>query len=196
MGYIKEKTGWDIGDPIWSLTNVAEKTFKGVVGAIETVAKTAEAILNDPLPTLLQYGGSIIFGIPPYVTSAVITAARGGNLEDVAKSAALSYGASKFMSSTGIGKEIGKLTQKAGDFTSSMMKDFNLPADTAIAVSRAATASLNSSIIGGINAAISGKNVTAGMTSGFTSGLIYSSTNSSSAYCTTATISRTFSFSS
>jgi hypothetical protein len=79
MGYIKEKTGFDIGDPLWSLTNVVEKTFKGVVSAIESVAKVAEGILNDPLPTLLQYGGAMI-GIPPYVTSSVITAARGGNL--------------------------------------------------------------------------------------------------------------------
>jgi polyhydroxyalkanoate synthesis regulator phasin len=176
MGYIKEKTGWDIGDPIMSLGTVAEKAISDAVNAI---GKTVEGILKDPLPTLLQIGGSMV-GIPPYVTAAVITAARGGSLEDVAKSAAVSYASSSFMSDTQIGADIKNYTtnQWSGDFTDSMMEQFNLSPDQAIQVSKIASSSLNSALVGGINAVISGKPVMDSISSGFTSGLIYSSTNS------------------
>jgi hypothetical protein len=173
-----EGVGGAIGTALNAVVGVVSGVGNAIAGQVNGLARTLTGIMEDPLPTLLQVGGSLV-GIPPYVTAAVITAARGGNLEDVAKSAAISYGAAQIMGNTNIGKEIGKVTQTAGqDFTDSMVKNFNLPVDTAVAVSKAATASLNSSIIGGVNAAISGKNVMDGITSGFTSGLIYSSTSS------------------
>ena len=58
------------------------------------------------------------------------------------------------------------------------MKTFNLPADMAVSVAKAATAGLNSSIIGGVTAAVTGKNIGEAMTSGFTSGAVYSGTDS------------------
>jgi hypothetical protein len=171
-----------IGDAISGVVsavgNVISGIGKAIVGAVEGIGKAVTAILKDPLPTLLQVAGSY-FGIPPYVTAAAITAAKGGKLEDIAKSAAISYVASEALSGTEIGKVIGDYTKTAGtDFTNSMMQNYNLPADVAVSVAKAATASLNSSIIGGLNAAISGKSITDGIVSGFTSGLVYSSTNS------------------
>ena len=63
---------------------------KAVKKAVDTVVKTVEAVISDPLPTLLTIAGTAV-GIPPYVTQAAISAARGGDLEDIAKSAAIAY---------------------------------------------------------------------------------------------------------
>jgi hypothetical protein len=57
--------------------------------AADLVVDTVKAVIDDPLPTLLAIGGSMI-GIPIPITNAVVTAARGGSLEDVAKSYAVS----------------------------------------------------------------------------------------------------------
>ena len=158
--------------------DVLSTVGKAITGVVDAIGNTITNIIKDPLPTLLQVAGMAV-GIPPYVTAAVITAAKGGNLEDIALSAAVSYISAEAVSSSGIGQKIGEMTKTAGqDFTNTMMENFNLPPDTAVAIAKAATASMNSSIIGGVNAAISGKNVMDGITSGFTSGLVYSSTSS------------------
>lgn len=167
-----------IGDVFEAVGDLAGDVLEAVGDGLESIGNTITAILDDPLPTLLQIGGSFI-GIPPYVTAAVITASKGGGLEDIAKSAAVSYASTSFMQGTEIGKTIGEFTKEVGaDFTSSMAENFDLPLDVASSVSKAATASLNSAIIGGVNAVISGKDVMDGITKGFSSGLIYSSTDS------------------
>lgn len=185
MGWVEEKTGVDL-NPVNVLTSVLTKVGDVIGGAMDIVSSglssignTIQGILKDPLPTVLQIGGAMI-GIPPYVTAAVVTAARGGNFEDIAKSAAISYASSEFLSSTQIGSDIrGALVNTpAGDFTDMMIEQFDLPMDTAVSVAKAATASLNNALVGGINSALTGKNVMDGITSGFTSGLIYSSTDS------------------
>jgi hypothetical protein len=186
MSWVEEKlsdlvegAGDIISDAFKAVGDVIEGVADVIFDAIEFVGETVTAIIEDPLPTLLQIGGSMI-GIPPYVTAAVITASRGGDLEDIAKSAAISYASTELMSSTQIGADIKNYTvnQFAGDFTDSMMENFNLTPDQAVQISRVATASMNSSLVGGINAALSGKSVMDGITSGFTSGLVYSSTDS------------------
>jgi hypothetical protein len=63
---------------------------KAVEKVLDTAVKTVEAVIKDPLPTLATIGLSLV-GIPPAVTQAAITAARGGDLEDIAKSAAIAY---------------------------------------------------------------------------------------------------------
>jgi hypothetical protein len=63
---------------------------KAVGKVVDTVVKTVDAVIKDPLPTLLVIAGQAV-GIPAPVTQAAITAARGGDLEDIAKSAAISY---------------------------------------------------------------------------------------------------------
>jgi len=185
MGFVLREVsnfGNSVGNVVKGVGDLAVSAVKGVgdaiVGTVNTIDNTVQAIIKDPLPTLLQVAGASV-GIPPYVTAAVITAARGGDLEDIAKTAAISYIASEAVASTNIGKEIGSVTKTAGqDFTNYMMENFSLPPDAAVAIAKAATASLNSSIIGGVSAAITGKSVADGIASGFTSGLIYSSTNS------------------
>ena len=186
MGFVSGVIG-GIGDAISSVVgavvDLASDVIKGVgnaiSGVVDFVGKTVEGILKDPLPTLLQIGGAMV-GIPPYVTAAVITAAKGGDLEDMAKSAAISYATTSFMSDTQIGADIKNYTSNAwaGDFTDAMMENFNLPADTAVQIAKVATSSMNSALVGGINAALTGKPIGASIASGFTSGLVYASTDS------------------
>ena len=186
MGWVSgiiNKVGNAIGSVLGGIADLAGDVIKGIgnaiSGVVDFVGKTVEGILKDPLPTLLQIGGAMV-GIPPYVTAAVITAAKGGNLEDMAKSAAISYATTSFMSDTQIGADIKNYTSNAwaGDFTDSMMEKFNLPADTAVQISRVATSSMNSALVGGINAALTGKPIGQSIASGFTSGLVYASTDS------------------
>jgi Flp pilus assembly pilin Flp len=86
-----------IGDAVTGVVDAVGGVISGigdaVSGIFKTVEQTVNGILKDPLPTLLQIGGAMV-GIPPYVTAAAITAAKGGDLEDIAKSAAVSYIAS------------------------------------------------------------------------------------------------------
>jgi hypothetical protein len=63
---------------------------KAVEKVVDTVVDTVKAVIKDPLPTLLTMAGMAV-GIPPAVTQAAITAARGGDLEDIAKSAVIAY---------------------------------------------------------------------------------------------------------
>ena len=186
MGFVSDVIG-GIADAISSVVgavvDLAGDVIKGVGNAISGVVKfvgnTVEGILKDPLPTLLQIGGAMV-GIPPYVTAAVITAAKGGDLEDMAKSAAISYATTSFMSDTQIGADIKNYTSNAfaGDFTDAMMEQFNLPADTAVQIAKVATSSMNSALVGGINAALTGRPIAESIASGFTSGLVYASTDS------------------
>ena len=185
MGWVEDKTGINL-NPGDILTTVFTKVGGVISGAMDAISSglsaignTVQNILKDPLPVVLQVGGAMI-GIPPYVTAAVLTAAKGGGLEDIAKSAAISYASSEFLSSTQIGSDIrGALVNTpAGDFTDAMIEQFDLPMDTAVSVAKAATASLNNALVGGINSALTGKSVMEGITSGFTSGLIYSGTDS------------------
>jgi len=186
MGFVSGVLGGianAISSVVGAVVDLAGDVIKGVgnaiSGVVSFVGKTVEGILKDPLPTLLQIGGAMV-GIPPYVTAAVITAAKGGNLEDMAKSAAISYATTSFMSDTQIGADIKNYTSNAfaGDFTDAMMEKFNLPADTAVQISRVATSSMNSALVGGINAALTGKPIGQSIASGFTSGLVYASTDS------------------
>jgi hypothetical protein len=64
-----------VGDVVETVVDVVED-------AVEFVGDTVQAVIDDPLPTLLMIAGSAV-GIPPAITSAAITAARGGDLQDI-----------------------------------------------------------------------------------------------------------------
>jgi hypothetical protein len=70
--------------------DVVESVVDVVADAAEWVGDTVQAVLDDPLPILLSVAGSFI-GIPPMVTNAAITAARGGDLGDIALSVGTAY---------------------------------------------------------------------------------------------------------
>ena len=58
--------------------------------AADSTADTVRAIIKNPLPVIETIGLTMI-GVPPPVANAVVTAMNGGNIEDIAKSAAVSY---------------------------------------------------------------------------------------------------------
>jgi len=179
MGWVKQTTGIDIGNPLGSASDLITNTFNAAVNTVNTTFNTVQAILKNPLPVVAQVVGAS-FGVPPYVTAAVIAGVQGGNIGDMAKSAALSYASSELMSSTQLGADIKNyaVNMPSGDITDWAMENFNLSPDQAVMVAKASSAALNSSVIGGINAALTGRSVAQGVSSGFTSGLIYSSTDS------------------
>jgi hypothetical protein len=186
MAYVAERTKaattWvdtTVNTWVGGVKSVVNEIGKGIDQTIKQATNTVNAILKDPVPTLLAAGGAYV-GIPPYITMAAITAARGGNLEDVAKSAALSYATSSFMNNTQMGADIQNYTSNAwaGDFTDSMMDTFSLTPDQAIQVAKVSTAALSTSVASGINAALTGKPIDQALTSGFTSGLINAGTSS------------------
>lgn len=70
--------------------DVVETVGDFVGKAVETVGNAVEAVIENPLPVLLSVAGTFV-GIPPMVTSAAITAAQGGDLEDIVLSAGTAY---------------------------------------------------------------------------------------------------------
>jgi hypothetical protein len=72
-----------VGDVVEAVGDVVESV-------VETVGNVVEAVIDDPLPVLLSVAGSFV-GIPPAVTMGAITAARGGDLEDIALSMGTAY---------------------------------------------------------------------------------------------------------
>jgi hypothetical protein len=79
-----------VGDVFEAVGDVVEDVVDFVGEAVEKVGDVVQAVLDDPLPVLLSVAGSFV-GIPPFVTMGAITAARGGDLEDIALSMGTAY---------------------------------------------------------------------------------------------------------
>lgn len=177
MGWVSDRLE-DVGDFVGDVFEGVGDILEGVVDAVGDVLSGigdfVEGVLENPLPTILQIGGAMI-GIPPYVTAAVVTAAQGGDLEDIAKSAIVSYASANVLQATGISDALG---DAAFDMTDSISQGFDLPLATAGAIADSVTSAVGQGVVGGMNAVLTGRNVMDGITSGFTSGLIYSGTDS------------------
>lgn len=72
-----------VGDAVEAVGDFVEDT-------VEFIGDTVQAVIEDPIPVLAQIAGSFI-GIPPPVTAAMVTAARGGDIEDIVLSAGTAY---------------------------------------------------------------------------------------------------------
>ena len=79
-----------VGDVFEAVGDVVEDVVDFVGDVVDKVGDVVQAVIDDPLPVLLSVAGSFV-GIPPYVTMGAITAARGGDLEDIALSMGTSY---------------------------------------------------------------------------------------------------------
>jgi hypothetical protein len=79
-----------VGDVFEAVGDVVESVVDAVGDVVEKVGDVVQAVIDDPLPTLLAVGGSFV-GIPPWVTMGAVTAARGGDLEDIALSMGTAY---------------------------------------------------------------------------------------------------------
>lgn len=174
VGEATQAVNWVAGETTQAVNYVAEKVVKPVVKKIEN---TVKAIIADPLPYIAQVAGSMV-GIPPYVTAAAITAARGGDLEDIAVSAAVSYAGSKAFAASGIGSGVGDVSASAGDYTQSLIQDYGFSQATATVVGNMVQSGVSNAAVGGIRAALTGRDIGDGITTGFTQGAISSGTSS------------------
>jgi len=167
MGWTEEHLGINLS-PVRLIADVGK-----------TIGKVITSVIKDPIPALLQIGGSMI-GIPPYVTASAITAARGGDIGDIAKSAAVSYITTDFLQNTQIGTDIRNYTSNmiAGDVTDFMIENFDISTDAAVTVAKMSTAALNGALVGGIRSTLLGQDISDAITSGFTQGLVYSGVDS------------------
>jgi hypothetical protein len=75
-----------MGGPARAVEKVASGAEKVVSGAVKTV----EAIAEDPLPFIATVA-LISVGVPPELASAAVTAANGGDMDEIVTSAATAY---------------------------------------------------------------------------------------------------------
>lgn len=87
---VVEGVGDVVGDVVDAVGDAVDTVVDVVSDVVETVGDTVQAIIEDPLPTILSIAGAAV-GIPPPVTMAAVTAARGGDLQDIVLSAGAAY---------------------------------------------------------------------------------------------------------
>ena len=98
MGGVAKAVGnlvGDVGDAIGDVFEAVGDAVEDVWEAVEDVGRAVDdyviqPIKNDPVTFAVTLAAASV-GIPPPVTAAAITAAKGGNLEDIGKSALTSY---------------------------------------------------------------------------------------------------------
>jgi hypothetical protein len=73
-----------------AVSDVLEAAGDAVEWVGEVVVDTIEYVVENPVEALIQVGAASV-GIPPPVTAAAITAAKGGDLEDIGKAALGAY---------------------------------------------------------------------------------------------------------
>ena len=125
-----------------------------VVKAVETVATVVENVIKDPLPTIVALAGQAV-GIPYPVTMGLVTAARGGDLEDIVLSMGTAYVAPMI----------------AGPISGTLSSTF-IDAGLSTGVSTALGSSISSGLINGTIAEVKGGDFEKGFAGGFTGGMV------------------------
>jgi len=143
-----------VGDFVESVGDAIEDVADAVVDVVESVGTAVEAIIEDPLPTLLMIAGSTV-GIPPWITSAAVTAARGGDLEDIVLSAGTAAVAPMI---------VGPM---AGSISSTLVES---GVDAAIA--NTVATSVGKGFVSGVVAEVKGNDFADGFTGGFVGGVV------------------------
>ena len=138
--------------------DVVESAVEFVGNVVEKVGNVVQKVIDDPLPVLLSIAGAAV-GIPPYVTMGVITAARGGDLEDVILSMGTAYVGSAI--SAGVGTSISS-TVSSTFIESGLNETFSVVAGDAI----------SKGLVNGTIAEIKGGSFEDGFAGGFTGGLV------------------------
>ncbi len=144
-------------NPIGTLSN----TGQTIISSLNT---TVDRIIRDPIPVIVTAVGAN-YGIPPYVSAAAVVASRGGDVEDMARAAALSYATANALKGT----PIPDVTKQIGEYVGSA---------TTAGVGNAVAAGLNTSVVAGVRAAVTGKSVSDAMAAGFTTGAVGSGVSS------------------
>jgi hypothetical protein len=143
-----------VGDVFEAVGDVVEDVVEVVGDVVEKVGDVVQAVIDDPLPVLLSVAGSFV-GIPPAVTMGAITAARGGDLEDIA----LSMGTAYFAPSV-------------GNAISSTVSSTFIEAGFNETFSQVASSSISKGLVNGTIAEIKGGDFEDGFAGGFTGGMV------------------------
>jgi hypothetical protein len=143
-----------VGDVVEAVGDVVEDVVEVVGDVVEKVGDVVQAVIDDPLPVLLSVAGSFV-GIPPAVTMGAITAARGGDLEDIA----LSMGTAYFAPSV-------------GNAISSTVSSTFIEAGFNEAFTQVASDSISKGLVNGAVAEIKGGSFEDGFAGGFTGGMV------------------------
>jgi hypothetical protein len=136
-----------VGDVVEAVGDVVESV-------VETVGNVVEAVIEDPLPVLLSVAGSFV-GIPPAVTMGAITAARGGDLEDIALSMGTAY-----------------FAPQVGSAISGTVSSAFIDAGFNEAFTQVASDSISKGLVNGTIAEIKGGDFEDGFAGGFTGGMV------------------------
>lgn len=136
-----------VGDVVEAVGDVVEKV-------VDKVGDTVQAVIDDPLPTLLSVAGSFV-GIPPAVTMAAVTAARGGDLEDIVLSAGTAY-----------------FAPQVGNAISSTVSSSFIEAGFNETFSQVASNSISNGLVNGTVAEIKGGSFDDGFAGGFTGSMV------------------------
>jgi len=144
-------------NPIGTLSNTGQSI-------ISSLNSTVDKIIRDPIPMIVAAVGSH-YNIPVYVSAAAVVASRGGDVEDMARAAALSYATANALKGT----PIPDVTKQIGEYVGSA---------TTAGVGNAVAAGLNTSVVAGVRAAVTGKSVSDAMAAGFTTGAVGSGVSS------------------
>ena len=161
MGAVADAVGdvFDaVGDVFEAVGDVVESVVDAVGDVVEYVGDTVQAVIDDPLPTLLAIGGSFV-GIPPWVTMGAVTAARGGDLEDIALSMGTAY----------IGAEI---APSISNSISSTVSSTFIEAGINETVSQLAGDAISKGLVNGTITEIRGGDFEDGFAGGFTGTLV------------------------
>ena len=158
MSAVVEAVTHVVESVVEAVGDVVENVVNVVSDVVDKVGDVVQKVIDDPVPVLLSVAGSMV-GIPPYVTMGAITAARGGDLEDIA----LSMGTAYIGSSAGAG-----ITNSISSTVSSSFVEagFN---ET---FSQVASESISKGLVNGTISEIRGGNFEDGFAGGFTGGMI------------------------
>jgi len=154
MSAVVEAVSNAVSDVFEAVGDVVEDVVEFVGDAVEKVGDVVQAVIDDPLPVLLSVAGSFV-GIPPFVTMGAVTAARGGDLEDIA----LSMGTAYFAPSV-------------GNAISSTVSSTFIEAGFNEVFTEVASNSISKGLVNGTIAEIKGGSFEDGFAGGFTGGMV------------------------
>ena len=143
-----------VGDVFEAVGDVVEDVADFVGDTLEKVGDVVQAVIDDPLPVLLSVAGSFV-GIPPFVTMGAVTAARGGDLEDIALSMGTAY-----------------FAPQVGSAISSTVSSAFIDAGINETFSQVAGQSISKGLVNGTIAEIKGGSFEDGFAGGFTGGMV------------------------
>jgi hypothetical protein len=149
-----EDVGNAVGDVFEAVGDVVEDVGNAVADVVEKVGDVVQKVIDDPLPVLLSVAGSFV-GIPPAITMGAITAARGGDLEDIALSMGTAY-----------------FAPQVGSALSSTVSSAFIDAGFNEAFTEVASTSISKGLVNGTVAEIKGGSFEDGFAGGFTGGMV------------------------